>query len=434
MSVDIDIVTEVSDELVAAFDRLIPQLSTSAPPPGRDGLSTIIDRPDCVLFVARIDGAIVGSLTLAMYPLPTGRKAWIDDVVVDGEARGRGVGEALSRAALDEARRRGAKEVDLTSRPTREAANRLYQRLGFVPRDTNVYRFTTCEHAFEREASLPARARSSGGRAAKPAHPPHEILSSVSGATGVQGPRGSPLPTVPGSRAFPFEPDSLAGKEVLGGLADLPVPILQRPVQRGVDLAGTGMSGIEERRQGEDGSAADRWPIGRRREDRVDAPLVADRPEGGDARLAHERIGRSGCRQLDQPTEHLVSDVVTLTARPRRNLDNHRVRVGEGSEKVDAGVGGGDRRGAVADGGGGIGQRLPYVGVVSSTEPLEGPEGGGAHTGIARQQPGAGRCHVAVVPGQRDAAPRRLVQRLNPSAGSSSSSRSRRWRTRSSWR
>ena len=142
MSVDIDIVTEVSDELVAAFDRLIPQLSNSAPPPGRDGLSTIIDRPDCVLFVARIDGAIVGSLTLAMYPLPTGRKAWIDDVVVDGDARGRGVGEALSRAALDEARRRGAKEVDLTSRPTREAANRLYQRLGFVPRDTNVYRFT----------------------------------------------------------------------------------------------------------------------------------------------------------------------------------------------------------------------------------------------------------------------------------------------------
>ena len=77
-----------------------------------------------------------------MYPLPTGCKAWIDDVVVDGDARGRGVGEALSRAALDEARRRGAKEVDLTSRPTREAANRLYQRLGFVPRDTNVYRFT----------------------------------------------------------------------------------------------------------------------------------------------------------------------------------------------------------------------------------------------------------------------------------------------------
>ncbi len=142
MSVDIDIVSEVADELVAAFDRLIPQLSTSAPPPGRDGLAAIVGNPDCVLFVARLDGVIVGSLTLAMYPLPTGRKAWIDDVVVDDVARGQGIGEALSRAALDEAGRRGAKEVDLTSRPKREAANRLYQRMGFVARDTNVYRYT----------------------------------------------------------------------------------------------------------------------------------------------------------------------------------------------------------------------------------------------------------------------------------------------------
>ena len=142
MSVDIDIVSEVADELVAAFDRLIPQLSTSAPPPGREGLAAIVGNPDCVLFVARLDGVIVGSLTLAMYPLPTGRKAWIDDVVVDDVARGQGIGEALSRAALDEAGRRGAKEVDLTSRPKREAANRLYQRMGFVARDTNVYRYT----------------------------------------------------------------------------------------------------------------------------------------------------------------------------------------------------------------------------------------------------------------------------------------------------
>ena len=76
-----------------------------------------------------------------MYPLPTGLKAWIDDVVVDEAARGRGVGEALNRAALDEARRRGAKEVDLTSRPDREAANRLYHASGSSHRDTNVYRY-----------------------------------------------------------------------------------------------------------------------------------------------------------------------------------------------------------------------------------------------------------------------------------------------------
>jgi len=136
----IETVTTVDDELIAAFERLIPQLSNSAPPPGRDGLEVIVDNPNSVLFVARIDGQIVGALTLAMYHLPTGLKAWIDDVVVDSSARGHGVGAALSQAALEEARRRGAKEVDLTSRPSREAANRLYVRLGFVQRTTNVYR------------------------------------------------------------------------------------------------------------------------------------------------------------------------------------------------------------------------------------------------------------------------------------------------------
>jgi ribosomal protein S18 acetylase RimI-like enzyme len=141
VSADIEIVTEVGDDLITAFERLIPQLSSSAPPPGRAGLEAIVGNPNCALFVARIDGTIVGSLTLAMYPLPTCVKAWIDDVVVDESARGRGVGESLNRAALEEARRRGAKEVDLTSRPQRDAANRLYVRLGFAQRDTNVYRY-----------------------------------------------------------------------------------------------------------------------------------------------------------------------------------------------------------------------------------------------------------------------------------------------------
>jgi ribosomal protein S18 acetylase RimI-like enzyme len=142
VSVDIDIVTEVSDDLVAAFDQLIPQLSTSNSPPGRAGLERIVGDPACVLFIARVDGRVVGTLTLAMYPVPTQLKAWIEDVVVDADVGRRGVGTALSLAALDEARRRGATHVDLTSRPTREAANRLYQRLGFVQRDTNVYRYT----------------------------------------------------------------------------------------------------------------------------------------------------------------------------------------------------------------------------------------------------------------------------------------------------
>jgi ribosomal protein S18 acetylase RimI-like enzyme len=84
---------------------------------------------------------VVGSLTLAFYRIPTGLKAWIEDVVVDESARGLGVGEALNLAAIDESRQRGAKNVSLTSRSSREAANRLYQRLGFEPYETNLYRF-----------------------------------------------------------------------------------------------------------------------------------------------------------------------------------------------------------------------------------------------------------------------------------------------------
>lgn len=140
-AVEIEIANAVTDEIVAAFERLIPQLSSSSPAPTRDQLAAIVEDPFSVLYVARLDGDIVGSLTLAMYQIPTGLKAWIEDVVVDGTVRGRGVGEALSAAALDEARRRGAKDVSLTSRPFRESANRLYQRLGFQPYETNVYRF-----------------------------------------------------------------------------------------------------------------------------------------------------------------------------------------------------------------------------------------------------------------------------------------------------
>lgn len=132
----------VDDELVEAFERLIPQLSSSSPPPSREHLVALVDSADTVLFVARVGGTILGSLTLAFYRIPTGTKAWIEDVVVDDAARGRGVGELLNRAALDEARSRGAKDVSLTSRPSREAANRLYQRIGFEPRTTNVYRYT----------------------------------------------------------------------------------------------------------------------------------------------------------------------------------------------------------------------------------------------------------------------------------------------------
>jgi ribosomal protein S18 acetylase RimI-like enzyme len=133
--------TEVTDELVAAMARLIPQLSSSSPPPGADGLRTIVDSDASHLLVAVDDGTILGSMTLVVFPIPTGVRAWIEDVVVDDAARGQGVGRALNEAAIDLARGLGAKTVDLTSRPSREAANRLYQRLGFEPRETNVYRY-----------------------------------------------------------------------------------------------------------------------------------------------------------------------------------------------------------------------------------------------------------------------------------------------------
>jgi ribosomal protein S18 acetylase RimI-like enzyme len=142
-AVDITEVTEITDEVVEAFVRLIPQLSSSSPPTSRDELAAIIASEATVLFVARdTGGSIVGSLTLAVFRIPTGFRAWIEDVVVDGSARGGGVGEGLVDAAVRRSRELGAKTVDLTSRPSREAANRLYVRLGFESRSTNIYRRT----------------------------------------------------------------------------------------------------------------------------------------------------------------------------------------------------------------------------------------------------------------------------------------------------
>jgi ribosomal protein S18 acetylase RimI-like enzyme len=140
MGVTVEFVSGVSDEVHEALQRLIPQLSSS-PPPTMQQLAAIVDDPDTTLFIARLDGRIVGTLTLAMFRTPTALKAWIEDVVVDDEARGHGVGEMLNREALATALQRGAKSVSLTSRPSREAANRLYQRIGFELRETNVYRF-----------------------------------------------------------------------------------------------------------------------------------------------------------------------------------------------------------------------------------------------------------------------------------------------------
>jgi len=139
--VSVDEAHAVDDELVDVFQRLIPQLSRSNPPPTRQALDEIVRSEASRLLVARDEsGAILGSLTLVLFRIPTGVRAWIEDVVVDESARGQGVGEALNREALRVAADAGALTVDLTSRPSREAANRLYQRLGFKQRDTNIYR------------------------------------------------------------------------------------------------------------------------------------------------------------------------------------------------------------------------------------------------------------------------------------------------------
>ena len=140
-AVNVTPVVVASDEILAACHRLIPQLSSSSRPITLSELTEMVEGEQTVLFAARSGAEIVGLLTLVVFRIPTAVRAWIEDVVVDESARGSGVGEALSRAALAEAARRGAKTVELTSRPSREAANRLYQRIGFVRRDTNVYRY-----------------------------------------------------------------------------------------------------------------------------------------------------------------------------------------------------------------------------------------------------------------------------------------------------
>lgn len=139
--VTIEVVEAVTDELVDAWSRLLPQLSRSATGITADDLQAIVSNEATFLTVARHDGRIVGSLTLAIFPIPTGKRAWIEDVVVDESVRGKGIGETITRAAIELAAQHGARTVDLTSRPSREAANRLYQRIGFKARETNVYRY-----------------------------------------------------------------------------------------------------------------------------------------------------------------------------------------------------------------------------------------------------------------------------------------------------
>jgi ribosomal protein S18 acetylase RimI-like enzyme len=133
-----------SDELLAALHGLVPQLSSSSPPPDRPALERMLASDATILLTVRDEAApdrpIVGTLTLVVFRIPTGTRALIEDVVVDESARGRGAGVLLVESALAAAAEAGARTVDLTSRPARVAANRLYEKVGFVRRETNLYR------------------------------------------------------------------------------------------------------------------------------------------------------------------------------------------------------------------------------------------------------------------------------------------------------
>ena len=136
-------VTEVTESLTDAYRELIPQLSSSSSPPTGEALQRIIESDSAQILIAENEnGEILGTMTIIIFQIPTGIRAWIEDVVVDSSVRGKGIGKKLNLAALELAKQAGAKTVDLTSRPARQEANQLYRSIGFAERETNVYRFS----------------------------------------------------------------------------------------------------------------------------------------------------------------------------------------------------------------------------------------------------------------------------------------------------
>ena len=145
----VELITAATPEIHEAMGHLLPQLSRSAAPMSEADVQRFLSQDSVHLFAFRPDEAdaqgnrpILGMLSLVAFEIPTGVRAWVEDVVVDEAARGQGAGQSLVVAAIEHAKKIGARTVDLTSRPSREAANRLYQRAGFQLRETNVYRVT----------------------------------------------------------------------------------------------------------------------------------------------------------------------------------------------------------------------------------------------------------------------------------------------------
>jgi ribosomal protein S18 acetylase RimI-like enzyme len=139
---EIETIAAITPSTGEAIAGLVSQLSSSAKSPTREELETVVNAPGTVVLAVRQSGNLIGMLTLVTFAIPTGIRAIIEDVVVDERYRGQGVAQALTKEALVRAEAAGARTVDLTSRPSREAANRLYQKLGFQKRDSNVYRYT----------------------------------------------------------------------------------------------------------------------------------------------------------------------------------------------------------------------------------------------------------------------------------------------------
>jgi len=140
--IDIHEISSANEKTLRAVNELIPQLSQSASVMNEMQLRRLVESQATKLYFAQEGDVVLGMLSLVVFSIPTGTKAWVEDVVVAQVARGKGVGMALMNHALAVAKDAGAKSVDLTSRPSREAANKLYQKLGFTARETNVYRLT----------------------------------------------------------------------------------------------------------------------------------------------------------------------------------------------------------------------------------------------------------------------------------------------------
>lgn len=142
--IEIEVAKSPTQELLQGLNALLPQLSGSAQPLKRAELEAMLSDESVNLLVARekVSGAVVGTLTMVVFRIPTGVRAWIEDVVTDSSIRGRGIARKMVLDSIEIAKSFGAKTVDLTSRPSRVEANGLYLAMGFEIRDTNVYRYT----------------------------------------------------------------------------------------------------------------------------------------------------------------------------------------------------------------------------------------------------------------------------------------------------